>query len=98
MSIKFAENPGLTHLKTILNRPIRSRENTTPVLENRHYFTVVVYHRTEAIGPVSSHEATAIEFSSSMPRMVEKVGKGNTRLTDQFRQEHDPGPFIITLK
>jgi hypothetical protein len=75
MSIKFAENRGLTHLKTILNRPIRSRENTTPVLENRHYFTVVVYHRTEADRTgIFLNEATAIEFSSSMPRMVEKGG------------------------
>jgi hypothetical protein len=75
MSIKFAENPGFDPLKTILNRPIRSRR--TPVLENRHYFTVVVCHRTEADRTgIFLNEATAIEFSSSMPRMVEKVGKG----------------------
>jgi hypothetical protein len=69
MSIKFAET-RFDPLKTILNRPIRSRENTTPVPENRHYFTVVVHHRTEADTGIFPNEATAIEFSSSMPRMV----------------------------
>jgi hypothetical protein len=73
VSIKFAENPGLTHLKTILNEP-RSRENTTPVREPPllHGSRLSSY-QADRTG-IFLNEATAIEFSSSMPRMVEKGG------------------------
>jgi hypothetical protein len=52
-------------LKTILNRPIRSRESTTPTLENRQYFTVAVKRCIETDGTgILPNEATDIELSS----------------------------------
>jgi hypothetical protein len=59
-------NPEFDPLETILNRPIRSRESTTPTLDNRQYFTVAVHCRTEAerTGKFPNEE-TDIEFGPS---------------------------------
>jgi hypothetical protein len=98
VSKSLHETRSLTHLKTILNRPIRSRESTTPTLESPQYFTVVGCHRTEADGTdIFPNEATAIEFSPSMSRMV--LNRWVQVMLYQFdqpipRQQHDPGPSI----
>jgi hypothetical protein len=62
---KSLQTRSLTHLKTILNRPIRSRESTNPTLESPKSFTVVVRHRTEADGISIFLSATMMQQLSS---------------------------------
>jgi hypothetical protein len=60
------ENPDIDPLENDSNRPIRSWESTTPTLESRNYFTVLVHYSAE-IDPIGvfRNGATAIEFSEN---------------------------------
>jgi hypothetical protein len=63
MSPTVKLNPDIDPLENDLKRPIQSWESTTPALERRKYFTVVVHHSPEIdlIGAFRNG-ATAIEF------------------------------------
>jgi hypothetical protein len=64
MSPKVNRNPEFDPPENMINRPIRSWESTTPALERRKYFPVVVHHRTEVDTIcVFRNEASVIEFS-----------------------------------
>jgi hypothetical protein len=68
----IATNPEIDPLENVLNRPIRSsQESMTPTLESREDFTVVVLYRKQADGTgILRNEATAIDFTLSMSPKV----------------------------
>jgi hypothetical protein len=70
--LELLGNPDIDPFENVLNRPIRSsQESMTPTLESRKYFTVVVRNRTHADGTgILQNEMTANEFRSSMSSKV----------------------------
>jgi hypothetical protein len=95
-------NPDIDPLENDVNISIfSSQESTTPALESRKYFTVVVHYCTE-VDPIGTlrNEASAIEFvevngSKSLQHWVRVISVRSTKSKTGARPRHLKAPNAL---